>query len=723
MAYRLAYSLRLRWGVLRRSLPTTEWSRQPLKSFVNNACPTELNSYAACKRQHCDRFFLQHDRLEEYRNALLEFDETAGRSTEAADGICSGLFPMFGSSQADLGIPPEWHRSPMGGAALPACKHWSEIDDFSHGDIRTVWELNRFSFVFPLVRSYWRTGNDKYAEMFWQLVESWRVANPPQAGPNWKCGQEVAIRSMAWIFGLYGLLASTSTSARRIGWLAQMIAVSGHRIEANLDYALQQQNNHGISEATGLWTIGLMFPEFRRAARWIEIAQNVLESEARNLIYDDGVFCQHSTNYQRVALHDFMWAIRLGDINGRPLSPQLRESVRKAGHFLFQIQDSESGRVPSLGQNDGSQVLPLSHCAHDDYRPVVQSCHYLTTGKRCLPPGPWDEELLWLFGPDSKEAPIAERHRENLAAESGGYYTLRNGRNFAFVHCGSFRHRPSHADLLHVDLWWRGQNIAVDAGTFSYNSPAPWDNALAATEYHNTVTVDAFNQMERASRFLWLPWCRGWTKRNAKSARGFLHYWEGEHDGYYRLEDAVTYRRGILRVDEEHFLVIDRLVAHEKHKYRLHWLLADHPYRVDEDGLELQTRRGGYNVQIACSEPGPQFAFTRADECTPRGWRASDYGFRQPAISVSVETQGTEVTFWSLFGPAAQLIQHNNDCRIQTEGWSARVACNGPTGMALVDRVELDGEVNDRLEISNSQSQPFSAPHFAMQQTIAHNEI
>jgi len=54
-----------------------------------------------------------------------------------------------------------------------------------------IWEPSRFGFAYALVRAYWRSGDERYAELFWQLVEDWRANNTPQLGPNWKCGQEM----------------------------------------------------------------------------------------------------------------------------------------------------------------------------------------------------------------------------------------------------------------------------------------------------------------------------------------------------------------------------------------------------------------------------------------------------------------------------------------------------------------------------------------------------
>src|SRR6185369_9740255 len=101
---------------------------------------------------------------------------------------------------------------------------------------------SRFGFAYALARAYWRTGDEAHAEMFWRAAEDWRAKNPPQLGPNWKCGQETSFRVMAWCFALHALLDARATTASRVASLARMIAVSAERIAANFDYALSQRN-------------------------------------------------------------------------------------------------------------------------------------------------------------------------------------------------------------------------------------------------------------------------------------------------------------------------------------------------------------------------------------------------------------------------------------------------------------------------------------------------
>ncbi len=129
-----------------------------------------------------------------------------------------------------------------------------------------VWEASRFGAVFTLARAYASTGDERYPAAFWALVNDWALHNPPQSGANWKCGQEAAFRLMAWCFGWFAFQSSRSSTPDRLAQLALMMAVHANRIEQNLDYALSQNNNHGLSEAMGLWTIGHLWPEFERSA-------------------------------------------------------------------------------------------------------------------------------------------------------------------------------------------------------------------------------------------------------------------------------------------------------------------------------------------------------------------------------------------------------------------------------------------------------------------------
>ena len=700
LMFRAGYALRRRSGLMRRSLPATSWDAQSLSSFLCDPSLADSVTYAAHRAEQNVPFLFDAADREKWQPHFRRWDAASTSPVRIADALFDGVFRFFEHHSINLGCPPNWHLHPVSGQEYPADRHWSEIGDFDGGDIKFVWEPSRFAWVYPLVRAYWRTGDERFARLFWRLVEDWRESNPPQHGVNWKCGQEVALRVMACCFGLYGFADSPETTPARVAMLAQLLAVSGRRIEANLSYALSQQNNHGISEASGLWTLGLLFPEFKSSDRWKQLGRDALEHQCRKLIDADGAFCQHSVNYQRVMLHACLWSIRLGELHGQPLSDELQERVGRAGEFLWQLQDEATGCLPRHGANDGALVLPLTNCAVEDYRPVVQSSYWMRSRKRCLVAGPWNEELLWLCGTEAIESPVEERKRHDWQGRESGYSVLRSHHGHVMTRAGSFRHRPAHADMLHTDIWWRGQNVAIDAGTYSYNAAPPWHTPLARTGYHNTVTVDGRDQMDRVGRFLWLPWLSGEQSPIVSSEQGNLSYWEGTHDGYKRLASSVEHRRGILRIGAEHWLIVDSLKSDALHTYRLHWLLMDVPYELDESQhhLTLKTLHGPYDIRIA-ADTSTELTCARADRLSSRGWYAPHYGDRQPAISLACLSEDTSVMFWTLLGPnVTDLKLCVGQVIATTKDWSCRVqhSIEKPTSESLLTSATVTGVLTDQ---------------------------
>ena len=297
----------------------------------------------------------------QFRGCTLPvFAAAAEVSIRDAERILNGEICYFFRHWVRTGFPPDWVG---GGKRLIGTngtllgvegRHWSRIDDAGDVDIKVVWESSRFAFAFPLARAYEATKDEKYAEGFWEAVEDWRDKNPPNSGPNWMCGQEIAIRMIAWLHG-YGLLRhSQATTEARALMLAQMVAVAAERIEANIGYARSQNNNHGISEAAGLFTAGVAVGR----NKWIEKGRRLLERQARRLIYEDGSFSQHSVNYHRVMLDVYHWVLELGGLNAVHFGEELHRRVARAEKWLEAMTDTVTGRAPNLGSNDGAWVLP-----------------------------------------------------------------------------------------------------------------------------------------------------------------------------------------------------------------------------------------------------------------------------------------------------------------------------------------------------------------------------
>ena len=720
VAYRVKRKLASKAGLTARRTPLKRWKDLPLNSLLKLAEPdAEPAAYFEFRRDAADFLFCPADRPA-YCLLLEHYNERAAESDLAqpleeppqvlAEAIAEGQQLYFARHLQDIGYPPEWLRFGFSRQRLTAEKHFTQLTDFPAVDIKQIWELSRFNFVFPLLRASWSEPLEKqshdYAEIFWQLVESWRQANPPHAGPNWLCGQETSLRAINWLFGLFGFFDAPATRPERVALLSQMLVVSGQRIAATLDYALSQQNNHGVSEAAGLFLLGTLLPEAKESERWRKLGRRYLEELARTLLYDDGACTQHSVNYQRMMLDLFVLSIRIAKLNMADLSDEMVDRVGRSAELLYQLQDATTGRLPNHGPNDGSLALPLSCCDIADYRPSLGTALAVTRGIRPYENGPWYEALLWHLGPAGLELPRKDITRVSFAAQPSGYVCLRGDDSFLVTRCTTYRHRPSHADLLHVDLWHRGYNLAIDAGTYSYHTPGddppPWDTTLAGTAVHNTVTVDGRHQMRRAGKFLWLPWAPATGGKLRTSENHRLEAWEGSHAGYRELDPAVVHRRGLVRLPQDHWLIVDALPGSRPHDFRLHWLLADvahqlHPPAEQAAHLEFNSPFP-YHLRIATLAPA-EFSLARAEETTDRGWHAPNYRQLEPALSMAAVQHAETACFATLAGPtAAQLELTEDEIRIGTHEWQATVQYNATAPhLPLLAHIQLTGDEAEEL--------------------------
>ena len=108
--------------------------------------------------------------------------------------------------------------------------------------------------------------------------------------------------------------------------------------------------------------------------------------------------------------------------------------------------------------------------------------------------------------------------------------------NFAALRCGTIRDRFSQIDMLHLDVWWRGQNVLTDGRELPLGEPR-WHNHFLRTESHNTVMVDGLDQMVHFRQFKTIYWTEASLLRFEDNEQWTLA--EGEHYGFDRAWRSV----------------------------------------------------------------------------------------------------------------------------------------------------------------------------------------
>ncbi len=560
-----------------------------------------------------------------------------------ADDATRGRILAFGRWMADFGDPIDWHRSPVTGLRWDPQAPWTRaLADETAGDVKYAWEVARFPHAYHLARAatFFPDDSERFAAALSDQILRFIAENPTGVGIHWASGQEVGFRLLSWLFALDVLLSRTG-AGRAVGDVVSHALLDGARhIQAHLEYArIAVYNNHLLSEALTLFGVGALLPDAAESLLWRDLGRQLLDEQAERQFYEDGAYIQQSHNYHRVALQDYMWACTFARSMGDAPSPSWLRALERSLDFLYAQQNPADGRLPNYGSNDGALPSILSTCDFSDMRSVLQAISIMVRGERLYPHGPWDEMAGWFLGVRALDAPLRTAPRQSVSFAATGYHVLRGGdeRSFATFRCGTLRDRFSQIDMLHLDVWWRGQNVLVDAGSYQYNAAPGWHAHFMRTASHNTVAVDGRDQMVHHRQFKVLYWTRAVLtgfedhRRYARCA--------GEHYGYRRHDGRCVHHREVLFVKDDLWVVVDHLRGVGAHDVRLNWLAAPFEWRApaDRHGIDLHTPAGVFAVRTFDRNGSPLAGnVVCGDDEGPRGWYSRYYGEKVAAPSFVV---------------------------------------------------------------------------------------
>ena len=581
--------------------------------------------------------------------------EQLSRLSHLASEATRGRILCFSHWMADYSNPIDWHRDPTSGFRYSADAHWSRVlKRTGDVDVKFAWEAARFPHAYGMARAAAcePSAAQDLADAFASQVVSFVESNPAGKGVNWFSGQEVALRIMAWLFGyhVFTSLGTLSDSVRSA--LGTSIASCGTHLLAHISYARDSvYNNHLLSEALGLYIAGRFVPG-HPSTRWREIGMEILIEQADRQIYSDGAYIQQSHNYHRVAMQLYLWAFAFARANGERIPPEWTAAMERSLDFLFSHQNPADGSLPNYGANDGSLPVPLSSAGLPDFRPILQALSIATRGERIYGPGPWDETSVWHFGAGALDLPVRRRTAVSVSLQPTGYHVLRGqqSESFCAFRCGPIPDRFSQIDMLQLDVWWKGQNVLVDGGTYRYNGAPEWHNHFFRTEGHNTVTVDGRDQMLHFRQFKTLFRTEGLLRRFEDNLEWGVC--EGEHYGYMR-EHNCTHRRAVLFIKDDIWVVADSIVGTGTHKARLQWLAGDFPWEFDSRGarLLLSTPEGRFSISVfdRSGNPTDNADVVVGSTHPPRGWQSRTYGEKTAVPSMAAYDAGlTPLTFVSI---------------------------------------------------------------------------
>lgn len=311
---------------------------------------------------------------------------------------------------------------------------------------------------------------------------------------------------------------------------------------------------------SGLYKVGVLFPEANEAGNWRTTAANSLASEQTTQFLPDGVHKELSPGYHGVAL-------------GRILSI----------HDMAKLQ----GRLGELPANylhglEKSYEHYLRLMAPDRTLPQFNDSNYQIDARSSLSTGyslfPSRKDFLWGASNGGSGTPPSF---VSCTYPWAGYNVMRSGwsttDNYLCFDAGPLGTGHWHQDKLNVVLWACGQKLLFDSGGGEYESSI-WRTYGTATWSHDTVIVDGNNQVGGDG---------GDTYTDPDHATQTPQTWRWESDvahdfaagtynrgyGNYNTRPA-THTRRVLFVKPDIYLIADTLVGNiSSHTCEARWHL------------------------------------------------------------------------------------------------------------------------------------------------------
>ena len=562
-------------------------------------------------------------------------------------------------------------------------------------DLEWLILLHKFYYSRDLILAYDYSGDERYVRKWAALVDSW-IEQVPDGFID---SQVTGRRLLQWLLAFQHLIGcqhcpSLTPDAAESGNPARNPAVgSAHPTQGSgdqealgsttlplspgfllrflrsvesqaiyLTWNLTPEGNHRTIELYALFSVAVLFPEFRHAADLLDFAKRELLLNLRQDFLPDGVHRELSTDYHHTVLKNFLNVRELSRLNGVELPAEFDQCLSRALDFSVYAHKPD-GCIPAINDGDVNSYLALLRKAHRHY------------------PKP---ELL--FAATGGEAGMAPAGRSRSFAASG-YCVLRSdwrekpyqdGR-YLFFDCGGLGFGShGHYDLLSFEAAAYGRSLVVDPGRYTYHDDGGdgtnWRHAFKGTAAHNTVMVDGLDQIEyRSERPIGLePQAR---LLEFVSVPGF----DFLHGSATSPRYPVEHRRQVFFPGGEYWIVSDHLLAQGRHRYDCSFHLAAEAWESTrrlhgvrgvgtaapgllvmqpDDGVSMSLEQGHVSPEYGIRLRAPVIRFGRDAEGHAR-FHTVLYPFRdeRPALSLRALPTSAAAAGPGLSGPIALRIE------------------------------------------------------------------
>ncbi len=438
---------------------------------------------------------------------------------------------------------------------------------------------------------------------------------------------------------------------------------------------LSDTSNWLTFELAGLYTSGVVYPEFKDAESWRRIASETVLGDLDRGWLPDGMTIELSPGYGQFFSNYFV----------------IYELARHAGRLEEFGMDAFPARTEPLFEAYLKIMAPnrLAPATNDNTPADVVSI--LREGLEWFP---HREDFRWVVTQGGAGTPPAYT---SMVLPYAGFAVMRESwatdANLLYFDFGPVGYRHAHQDGLSLQLWAYGRPVLFDPGLSNYDHSLPMVNYVMDTFSHNTVLID-----NRPQRRLWynnphpnrmpyeeVPGYRWRTTERYDLAAGKYeeaYGLSGPSDAYpysagsnFRqgwVYPARHYRR-VFYLKPDLFFVADTLVPIDglPHEYEARWHLDTVNWRTEGEGERVVTEDPGQpNLEMVSLFPEGLDAAVVSGQLSPEilGWNAGNPLNPKPAATVRHRKSGSStVRFLTLLAPlrpgVPSLVRHHERLR------------------------------------------------------------
>ena len=418
-------------------------------------------------------------------------------------------------------------------------------------DPEWTFAVNRMRAWVCMGQAYAITGDEKYPEAFVRQMCHWIKTikrKDPAAANAWRT-IETGIRLENWLKTYQYMKDSPAVTDDVTAMFHDSVTEHAEFIMTVWN-SFNLMSNWGVLANHGLFLAGCMLQQTDRTREYITESLDRLAHAAQVQVYPDGVHWEQSLMYHNEVMRCFLDVILVAMRCGVELPYIIPEKTREMLYAAL-VAAKPNGHEIMMGDSDDI-----------DQRDLISIGAYLFNdgllkfgGYQLL-----DFDSVWNLGYDAAMEyetiiPIEPTDTAHALADSGNFYSRSSWSSdaaFVHFHCGTLGGGHGHADKLHIDLFYGGEDILLDPGRYTYVSKEerywykmPWA--------HNTITVDGTDlyacidswECKNLSRAIG----QKFTKRD-----GYV-YMEGAHLGY--MEQGVYVGRRVIHIKPDILLLCD----------------------------------------------------------------------------------------------------------------------------------------------------------------------